>query len=268
MGTVDRGAGDFGKALEQLEEGMATASTPEERAQVYAALEAYYLTRGQVGRTIEYMEQRLAEAQDYLPVFVAAQHRLVGAGTYAEAGREEDAFALVAEAGSQLAPPFDGMTPIGELEIHLALEDPDAIEATLPGVEAFITALQYEILRPALVRAQGTVHELRGEYREAIGLYEEERRLSPSSTTVPMRLGRCYRGLGEYEEAVSLLQESLQASPFGPRVNYELALTYEAMGRLEDARTHLTRALEVWREADSTYKWAQRAREAAERIGG
>ena len=40
------------------------------------------------------------------------------------------------------------------------------------------------------------------------------------------------------------------------------------MGRMEEARTHLERALEVWAEADPAYRWAQRAREAAERIGG
>jgi hypothetical protein len=37
---------------------------------------------------------------------------------------------------------------------------------------------------------------------------------------------------------------------------------------MEEARTHIHRALEVWSDADPEYKWAERAREAAARIGG
>jgi len=247
---------------------MATAGTPEERAQVFSALEAYYMGRGQVERSIEYMEQRLSEASAYLPGFMVVQQRLVEAGTYAEAGRLDDAWALVEEARTQLPPPFDAMAPLGEMDIYLTLEDVDSIEATLPGVEAFINTLQYEIVRPALVSAQGEAHVLRGEYREAVQRFEEVQRLAPSSTSIPMKLGRCYRELGEFDRAVSFLQEALGISPYGARNNYEMALTYEAMGRREEARTHLDRALEVWADADPTYKWAQRAREASERMGG
>jgi len=60
----------------------------------------------------------------------------------------------------------------------------------------------------------------------------------------------------------------LSVSPYGARNNYEMALTLAAMGRMEEAWVHLDRALEVWADADPTYKWAQRAREAAERVGG
>jgi Flp pilus assembly protein TadD len=152
------------------------------------------------------------------------------------------------------------------MDIYLTLEDADAIEATLPGVEAFIDTVQYELVRPALFAAQGEAHALRGEYREAIRAFEEQKRLAPSNTSISMELGRCYRGLGEFDRAVSLIEETLKTSPYGARTNYEMALTYEAMGRLDEARVHIGRALEVWADADPTYKWAQRAREAAERM--
>jgi len=268
MGNVEREMGDFEAALTQYEMAMATAGTPEERAQVYSALEAYYMSRGQVGRSIEFIEQRLSEASAYLPGFTVVQQRFLEAGTYAEAGRLEEAWALVEEARTQLPPPFDAMAPLGELDIHRTLEDADAIEATLPAVEAFITSLQYEIVRPAVIAAQGEAHALRGEYREAVQRFEEVQRLAPSNTSISMKLGRCYRELGEFDRAVSFLQEALTISPYGARNNFEMALTYEAMGQAEEARTHLDRALEVWADADPGYKWAQRAREAAERMGG
>ena len=267
MGDVERGAGNLDQAVVRYEAGMAAASTPEERAQVYSALESFSLSKGQVAKALEYQEARLAEALTYQPAFNVAQFSLMGAGLYAEAGREDEAFSRVTAAGTQLAPPFDGLIPLGEMQIYLALEDADAIEATLPGVEAFIDALQYEVIRPAVVNARGQVHELRGEYREAIQQYEEEQRLNPASSTINMKLGRCYRELGELDQAVGHLEEALKSSPFGPRTNYEMALTYEAMGRMDEAREHLRRALDIWSEADPEYRWARRAREAAERIG-
>jgi tetratricopeptide (TPR) repeat protein len=160
------------------------------------------------------------------------------------------------------------MTALGEMDIYVALEDPDAIEAIVPGVETAIATLKYEIVRPALLSAQGEAKALRGEYREAIQFFEEQRRLVPARTSPIRDLGRCYRELGEYNEAVDLLQRALRVSPFSARTNYEMALTYEAMGRLDDARTHLDRAREVWAEADPGYKWAQRALDLAQRMEG
>jgi len=226
------------------------------------------MARGQVGRSIEIMEDRLAEAPAYLPGFMVIQQQLMEAGTYAEAGRLDEAWALVERARTELPAPFDAMAPLGEMDIHMTLEDAESIEATLPAVEVFITTLQYEVVRPALVRAQGEALALRGEDRQAVERFEEGRRLAPSSTSGPMDLGRCYRELGEYEQSEAFLQEALAVSPYGPRTNYEMALTYEAMGRMEEARTYIDRALEVWVDADPEYRWARRAREAAERIGG
>ena len=51
-----------------------------------------------------------------------------------------------------------------------------------PAVEAMLASLGFENLRPALVHARGRMLELRGEHREAIEAYEEERRLSPAGS--------------------------------------------------------------------------------------
>jgi tetratricopeptide (TPR) repeat protein len=261
MGTAERTLGRFDEALRQYDLAMAAAGTPEERAQVHSALASYYETRGQMGRAIEHLEQRLAEESSYLPGLRFALGQLGAADTYVEAGREADAFAMVEGARGQLPPPFDAMAPIGDLGIHLARNDADALEATLPAFEAIITNFQYELLRPRLAYAQGRIHELRGEYREAIEAYEEERRLNPSDIAIARQLGRCYRKLGEYDRALTLLQEALQVAPYGPNTNYEMALIYESMGRMDDARSHLERALEVWADADPGYEPAAEARE-------
>jgi len=268
IGSVHLAAGEFERARGQFDEALDLASTPDNRAQVYSAIESYHVSRGQIDSAIVVMEQRLAEASTFQPPILVAQYRLGGVGRYAEAGRVEEAFRVLEEARSELTAPIDQMVPLGELRIHMVLENADEIEATIPRVEAFIDLLRYEMLRPEVVSAQGLVHELRGEHTEAIEKYEEEHRLKPADFTILTDLGRCHRKLGQFDQAVEYISEALLNSPFGPRTNYEMALTYEAMGRMDDAREHLNRSLEVWAEADPEYRWARRAREAAERIGG
>ncbi|MGD2123945.1 MAG: tetratricopeptide repeat protein [Gemmatimonadota bacterium] len=268
MGNAERSLGRFGEALQQFDMALAAAATPEERAQVQKALESYYESRGQLERATEHLEQRLAAQSSFLPELYAVLVRMSAADAYVEAGREAEAFAMVEEVRRQVQPPFDAMAALGKLRIHLARDDADAVEAALPAVEAMLASLGFENLRPALVHARGRMLELRGEHREAIEAYEEERRLSPADMTIPRRLGRCYRELGEYDHALTLIQEALRVSPYDPRTNYEIALTFDAMGLTDDARTHLHRALEVWTEADEGYQPAARAREALASLGG
>jgi len=269
MGNVLRTMGDFDRAMEQYDAAMSMAGTPEERAEVHGALESFYRNRGQMGKMIEHLEQRMAETALSQPGLFATLIRLRQMpGPYIDAGREADALAVVERARTELPPPFDAFLPIGNLGIQLAKEDADGVEATLPAMEAMIDAFQNENVRPWFVHAEGRIHELRGEYRAAIERYEEEQRLNPADINVPAHLGRCYRGLEEYDRAVALFQESLNSAPWAPRVNYELALTYVAMGRAEDARRHLERALEVWVEADEGYEPAVKAQEALGGLGG
>jgi tetratricopeptide (TPR) repeat protein len=267
MAGAERALGNFDGAVRLYEEATATAGAPAERAQVHGAFEAYYAMRGQMDKAIEHLEARLAEQATFLPDLQFVQMQLVSADRYVDAGREAEAFAVIEEVRGRLPAPFDVLIAVGEVGIHLSREDADAIEAAIPGVERAIEALRYEIIRPRLVFARGRVHELRGEYAEALEQYEEERRLSPTDFSIPAQLGRCYRELGEHERAIELFQESLRVSPWHPRTNYDIALAYEAVGRVDEARTHLQRSLEVWADADSEYAPPRNAREALERVG-
>ena len=268
MASVERSLGNFEEAVSLLEDAQSMAETPQEQAQVLSAYASHYAFRGQINAQIESMEQRRALSATFTPALMLIQESVFQAGVYAQAGRSEDALNMISEARSALPPPYDGVVFLGELSVYQILEDADGIEATLPGAESFIVNLNAEIHRWRSVHARGRMHELRGEYQEAIEQYQEEQRLDPTDTSIPVSLARCHRESGDLEQAVSLLEESLRISPYDPLRNYEMALTYEAMGRVDDARTHLNRALEIWVDADPDYKWARRAREAAERIGG
>ena len=60
--------------------------------------------------------------------------------------------------------------------------------------------------------------------------------------------------------AVEFLEKSAKYQPYDGKVNYELALAYQAAGRHKKATQHLDQALEVWKNADPTYKTAAEAR--------
>ena len=268
MGSAERRLGNFEQALEQYEAALASAGTGQERWFALSALEAHYAQRGQMARAIGYVEERLAEAPTYRPALFVALARLSAVNRYVGAGRIDDARALIEGARAEMPPASRSMVSLGELWLRLALEDADGIDAAIPGVEAMIETLGQEGYRSYVVHARARVHELRGEFRQAIEWYEEEQRLAPSDLSISTYLGRCHRGLEQYDRAVSLFQESLRSSPYAPLTNYELAITYRAMGRTDDARSHLERALDVWAEADPGYEPARRAREALAALAG
>jgi tetratricopeptide (TPR) repeat protein len=178
------------------------------------------------------------------------------------------ALALLAEWGGQLQPPFDAFRVFGDLDVALELEQPARIDSAAAALDSVIEALSYEVFRPGVVYARGQAHYLRGEFREAIASWERERELSPGDPSVPRQLGQAYRDLGDLRKAEDALYEARRIRPADPRTLYEIALLDAARGRREAAIENLRRALEIWVDADPTYKWARRAREKLAELEG
>jgi tetratricopeptide (TPR) repeat protein len=115
--------------------------------------------------------------------------------------------------------------------------------------------------RPYLLASQGKIHELRGEYEEAIDSYAEALAFAPTEVTINRSLGRCYRMLGQLAEAEKELLRNLTVTPQNPLSHYELAMVYAEGGRRSKALEHLQVALHVWSDADPDFKPAQDARQ-------
>lgn len=73
--------------------------------------------------------------------------------------------------------------------------------------------------------------------------------------------GNAYRGARRLTKAEEILQKALKNHPYNSLALYELAQTYWEMNKKDKTVEHLKKALFVWQEADSTYKYAQRARD-------
>ncbi|MBI4409426.1 MAG: tetratricopeptide repeat protein [Gemmatimonadetes bacterium] len=260
LARIEQDLDNFDAALRQYEEALTIAKTAEDRHAAHAAVSAYYELRGQMRRAIEHWELSLSEAQKSQPPFVVVSQRLGELGKYVKAGRTQEALAILESARRELAPPMDAFVPYGELDLYLELEQPDKIEQTLPATERLITGFGFKFVEPFLVYARGRVRELRGEYAEAIRHYEQELKLNPTDATIHAQLARCYRELGQVKKAEELFAKTLKVLPAHPRTHYELALLYAKTGDRARALQHLNRALEVWKDADPSFKWAQEAR--------
>jgi tetratricopeptide (TPR) repeat protein/TolB-like protein len=261
LAGIERDLGNFERAVAQLEEALAVARTPQDLTTVYEAMRAHYEARGQLEQAIEYARLAQTQREQFSMPLVSIVTRFRSLGIDVRAGHADRAYETLEAVRAELAPPWDNFIPLGELFVYLALEEPDSAERALEGVESFVQAFSYNNLMPVVLYGRGRIHELRGEYGEAIQAYEQDLELNPSDESIYEDLGRCYREMGELEEAQAQLSRLLTIRPYDATAHYEIALVRAEMGDSEAALGHLRTALEVWSEADLDFKPAQRARE-------
>jgi tetratricopeptide (TPR) repeat protein/tRNA A-37 threonylcarbamoyl transferase component Bud32 len=260
LGDIDRKLGHYGHALETFDRALALSKTASDRARTYESKYWFYFTRGQMQECLKHLKLYWAELEKYqAPASVRIQ-QLEGLGNFVDAGRTEEAFEILRTIESELAPPWNGLVPLGEIFIYVSLNEPDGIEGAIERLRAFIDTQDAQWLLSTIYWAEGEMKEDRGDYEAAIRSYEKQHETAPSNFRVHRWMGRCYRELGRYEEAVAELQKTLKVFPNEGRVNYETALAYRELGDTAKALEHLNRALKRWENADPEYEPARRAR--------
>jgi tetratricopeptide (TPR) repeat protein/tRNA A-37 threonylcarbamoyl transferase component Bud32 len=253
--------GRLDDAHDQLDHALAVSRTSEDSIVVYNALLDYFELRGEYNKAIDALQSLLSVQIRTTTPLQAYLSGLPDIDLFVHAGRDDEGLSAMKEIEAAVnTPPFDKAVSYGYLEFYIAQENPDRAEVALTDVGEYIRALGVEILRPRYLYAQGKIHELRGEFDEAIIAYEKMLENDPSEYAALHGIGRCHRKQGDHRQAVEFLEKSEKYRPYNGRVNYELALAYHAMGRQKDADEHLDRALEVWKNADPTYKTAADAR--------
>jgi tetratricopeptide (TPR) repeat protein len=266
IADLELDVGRFDSARTYYTEAMAAARTPGDSADAYGSWSRYYLARGQVREAVRQRELGWTLRARVAPPIQLMIQRLQGVGDFIAIGDTARSLALLQQYRRDLKPPFDAFLPLGELDVALELEAPDRIDSAAAAIEQVIAERSYAFLKPNAVYGRGQAHYLRGEFREAIANWEEEQQLNPNDGTVPRQLGQAYRGLSEYDKAEAEFEEALRRRPSDARAMYEVALLDEVRGRHEEAITRLRGALQVWAEADASYKWAHRAREMLARL--
>ena len=267
LAIIEAGLGDPELAISLYEEGVARAETREGRVQALESLGSHLLGMGRSGRGMTYIEQGFEEAAEFSTDVELSRRKLDLVGVLVAAGRDAAVSAIIEEARNKYPDDLEGALAAAGVSLFLEFGPADSLEAAYRVYQATYPTPEGEAESANDHFYAAMIHEHRGEWREAIQRWEARKETGFQDPSFGMSIGPCYRELGEYGQAVNYIQEAIDFFPYGPRTNLEIALTYEAMGRLEDARMHLGRTMRWYSEADSFHRYAQRARELAERIG-
>ena len=177
----------------------------------------------------------LNECEKFQPPFVLIFGKFAYLTKYVQISKKELAFQTIETMKTQFAPPLDKFASVGNLKIYKELEDTKNLEKAIEEVEILIQTFGIEILRPLIFSAKGKNHEIKGEFEQTILMYQKELELKPTSITINIDIGRCYRKMKEFKKAEKFLQKTLIILPFDPKTHYELALLYNDMGKNEKA---------------------------------
>jgi tetratricopeptide (TPR) repeat protein len=261
LADLDSRTGNFNEASIQLQEALTQSGTPREKAMVYEFIQEFHELRGELDSALEYLNLKQAEWEKaYAPLLVTTS-KIGTFYQFANLESEESAFKKLEILSAQLDVMLKDYISLGYLFLYLELEDAEHAEEELIKVEALITTLQVEVLRPIALYARGRIFELREEYDPAVDRYLEQQEMDPTDNDIHVDLGRCYRKQGNYKEAEEILQQLLVVQPFSPEANYEMALVCHKSGKKENALDHMKRALSIWENADPDFGPAIEARE-------
>jgi len=92
-------------------------------------------------------------------------------------------------------------------------------------------------------------------------MYIESLSYYPTHYNLIEAIGRTHRLLGNHSQSIQNFEDLLKSSPISAHGNFELAKSYYAGGNRKKALEHLKTTLDVWKNADATYKPAIEARE-------
>jgi tetratricopeptide (TPR) repeat protein len=253
--------GEFEAAEAAYERGLAAAKTPEQRFTVLRSIRRYHAYRADFERALDYQLQRDEAGAKFQPPIANIQLRLLGLRAFLRAGRTDEALQRLESLAAQMQAPMDALVPIGRIAVYETLEDADALAAALDDARNMLERTGLNMLERDILFGQGRLHEIRGEWQQALAAYEEELRLSPTDTSIPQQLGRVYRELGDLNAAEEQLRATLTAEPSNGRANYELALVQAEQGRAAEAIRSLERALATWANPTGDYPYPALARE-------
>ena len=262
LADIEEKYGNFQKAFEQYENSLNLCKTPQDLSQVYHSLSYYHETKGQINKSIEYLHKELNENEKFqAPILILRDKIILLSKKYVQIGKKDLAFETIETIKTQLSPPFDKLISIGNLAIYLELEDTENLEKTIEELEILNKTVEGASRLSRIFFAKGKIHEIRGEFEQAILMYQKELELEPTLFHINRNIGSCYRKLHDYKQAENYLNKTIEIFPFDPDYNFELALLYHDMGKKEKALEHLNITLEVWKDADPEYIPAQKARE-------
>ena len=108
---------------------------------------------------------------------------------------------------------------------------------------------------------RGRLLENEGKLENALKMYIESLSYYPEHYELRKAIGRTQRLLGNHSQSIQIFIDLQKSLPISASQNFELAKSYYAGGNRKKALEHLKTTLDIWKNADATYKPAIEARE-------
>ena len=261
LASLDLDQGRFDSALAGYERAGALARTPRQKAAALDGLLAYHLFRGQMDEATRTSGAWLAEAsRSHTPLDIL-NRKFAHIGILLEAGRRDEALALLEETRSELEPTKSILffVPHSRLRIALRMGEAGVARSAYRAASDWIETWGADMLRPVLTGDLGRIEEEEGEYALAVHHYRDAMAQDPR-LDLHGETGRALRKAGRLDEAEAELREALRLVPSDPHAHLELALVLEARGDTAGAKAHLESALAAWEPADAAFEPAREAR--------
>jgi Flp pilus assembly protein TadD len=260
LAQLDHRVGNFAAAESGLKAALASAASPNARANALGALHLYYRIQGQTSAALDALARRIDEAAaSQAPIQVAAL-RLNNLDVYFDTGREAEARAIIDEYGGQLPVPASIAANIAEAQLALENGDLAAAKTKLAAVDSMIATYKTEAFRSAALSAGARLAGLEGDWQRAYALRQEYLKANPTDPLVHMGIAESLRELGRLDEAEKAIRLALERIPGSATANVELARVLAARGDAAGSRAALERALAIWSVAEPDFEPAAEAR--------
>lgn len=260
LADLDLDVGRLEEARAGYDRLLAQASTRAQRVRALSWLTRYHHRRGEMADAIHAIEARVQEESGFETPRAMALGRVGDILVYLDAGRVDEAVALLEELRAGLQTPLS--TYVASATVHVALAA-QGVEAALDAHRQASDAVEAGdvrgLIRATLLGDLGLIRDRAEDYGGAAESFRAAIALSPE--------GRYYRGAGRalrragfLDEAEAELREAFRLVPADPHAHLEMAFLMETRGDIGGAVENLTSALTVWENADEDYEPAQLAR--------
>jgi tetratricopeptide (TPR) repeat protein len=261
LAQLDHRVGNFAAAESGLKAALASAASPNARANAWGALHLYYRIQGQTTAALDALAHRLEETAKFAPPLQVIVLRLNAIEVYFDTGRQAEVRAILDQYGRQLQLPTAAIVAtLAELQLALENRDVPTAEAKLAAVESLIAANQLETFRSQAVGVSARLAGLKGDWERAYALRQEHLRANPTDPLVHTGIAQSLRELGRLAEAEQSIRRTLVLIPGSATAYVELARVLTARGDAAGARTALERALAIWSLAEPDFEPAAEAR--------
>ena len=259
LADLDLDNGRLNEARAGYERLLAQARTPNRRTEALRGLTHYHGRRGEMAEAISAIEARLQEEAGFRTPREIASGRIDDVFVYLDAGRVDDAVALLEEwrVVFRASPPI-WLSRLA-VRVTLAAEGVDAALTAYRHASEVLETRGLEGLRPTHLGDLGLIRDRAGDHAGAAESFQAAIALSPEGSFY-RGAGRALRRLGLLDEAEAELREALRLVPADPHALLEMALLMEVRGDIEAAMDHLASALTVWENADDDFEPARDAR--------